>query len=389
MAKVITWAGTVNDHLLCDGGTAEDPITLADIRAADVAGGWGIVTEEDQAHYTVDSSAFSEWRIGSVSTTFVASVGETVFVRNHGRSSDYISFRTYPGCTFRLGVEDGTSSECATWVWGTDATWKTRIKVNGPFTFYNSRWLPSGSASRLVFDSPGSGATFLFDESTVSFREMHRANFVGKVTWQDSIFSAGLSGPSVGHSITNSRAISTSWGLGVSDSGTVRGLTIDRASSNDWYPYGSGKTVNCIDCSGIDFTSRGGTNGVTFNEQFSVNLTSEAGATLSILDAADNEVASATADGSGVFAEQIITHATYVWASGGGGLTQTEHGPFTVAISKTGYQTWSDTWAIDAPIVAEIGLLDYSDVPAGAAVEVTVQDTVQVEVLETVEVTAD
>lgn len=73
--------------------------------------------------------------------------------------------------------------------------------------------------------------------------------------------------------------------------------------------------------------------------QHTFNLTTTPGAEVVLEDKDGNEVFSETADENGVISEQTVSRGYYAQATGS---TLQELGPFTLTISKTGYQTYED-----------------------------------------------
>ena len=59
MAKVITFSADANLRITFSGGTEADPVTMADLYAADVAGGWGVVENPAPRLYTVRGQIFA------------------------------------------------------------------------------------------------------------------------------------------------------------------------------------------------------------------------------------------------------------------------------------------------------------------------------------------
>ena len=367
MAKVITYDGT---HLTCNGGTEADPITMANVLSADVAGGWGIVSKDGDADaYTVNAAAIpGEWRIGNSAASVFRSELEGVTILHHGGASNKVVLRLYSGSKLQLGLldADGKAYDGSSWTWNTDQSPGSRVIVEaiGELRVYGSSWVAGGWAARFV--TRPSNAIWI--ASALSTREFHSPTYLNQ-TFRDCIFLQGVSGPAVGHDIDGTIMVNSAWGLAIGSSGTARNVRVLRASTSTWNRYSTVAVVNAVDCEGVDFSSSHQQTDNDIYEQFTVQVSAQAGdgtpvegATVALYDAADTLAFSEATGADGKTAIHDVTWRRYLYASGTV-PTITESSPHRLRITwPDGVVTEYAGITVDRPLRWTVQRPDHADV---------------------------
>ena len=348
MAKSITYdAGS--DRLYCDGGTAEDPITLADVLAADVAGGWGQVT-----HYAGTGSVLARplyvieacLQTGTNSETYVTIDDEVLWT--HAWELGAGTHLVVTDSVIEMGCSyDGGTRSSVYW-------WQGSAVITDS-TLGHKNWYYQ--------------CTGIIARSRLGRHEgtMHLKNAVSLI---DVLFSGELSLKATYGEPTLTR-VSTDRITG--NPASDREMVADGLCIFEQVRVWRTCTVLIRNPLTSDYARYINIDDGVIREQwtFARPVLDEAGdpvagATVTITNAQDAEVASYTTNASGLpAATTYLTSREWTGTS----ETLTNHSPFTLTVAKAGYQTLTEIDTVDHALYDAIVLLNWSTAPAEGEVK--------------------
>jgi len=324
-----------SDTITVTGYTSAVPCTLADIQAANDAGGWGRVTT--LGNYTL---IYANLTVGTGTETHFADTNKIMQVGTSSAPKNLIINVTNTG-EFRLGALSATGDPqdgCLLKTYpAAEVGWWGAIKfygsvlmlglsgvdtdINGVVTI--KACIINQTGRRTYFSPSCSGAVYklyvLGDNQTFLL-------YTANVTWSDILIF---------------RPNAILFGSGINP--TLKDVVIENPVSRSESSVANAYLINCT-ASESGFWQRWWTSSESNKvyRQYTLDLkyTKDDGtpiqaALVEIFDKNNNLVASSSTDANGDIIQQILTSADYA----GGTPTVTDYNPFTVKITKTDYET--------------------------------------------------
>ncbi len=322
-------------EIIVTGGTESVPATMADIYAADVAGGWGIVSEIVAGIAYFISSGATKIRFGDGATaSYFKSLNELVIF------DDGVQFEVYGNATLQLGeLYGGYGVNGSTWRLKTTAHFFVTATGAGSFKMFgstliqeNNWWIACYNTSCTVeirdsrIQAAGNALVLRSPNTTLSGVFLSECGVNLQAT------------PALFENVHTHRAES---GI-TSATATVSNARVTSTVLRDIYVPFSGDIITLIDC----FYNRTRTLLANANnelrERHPLNLqivdavdAAVDGATVVCHDQHATQVFSTTTDANGDIAEQIVQYVDQLGTS----ETETLYSPHTITISKTGFVT--------------------------------------------------
>jgi hypothetical protein len=345
-------------------GTSGTPLTFADMHDADVAGGWGVITEvAENECYTVNCNI--NFGDGTESTYFRSSSEQIYF-------TDDKSFTIKNNATLQAGKKQGDwGYSGSAWSVAPAATWLiiTSGHTTATFNFYASNLLVRSAITTYI-----SEGTIEILNSIMSYSEAYSSvkryifhqNSVSLIL--KDVFFNNSWGPAFRHTSATCEDVHvhhTTYGLNTaSTTPSLTGVRLTEATTALAYVSGSSAGLTFIDpkehiTSIVIDTEEG--NYVLERYSCNVHVTDEdgsdiSGVTVDCQDEGDNYVwtqGSVTTDGNGDIAEQIITYKRWLGTS----ETLTTYSPHKFTISAAGYDDFViNNITVDAPVSWHIEL---------------------------------
>ncbi len=367
----------INDQahgiLSLSGSVVGDQFSIVDLYNADVSNGWGVIIKLDINTYKVncllDGHSVMYWTDSNKVIIFADGVGfwsNSTF--NFGLISG--SDRTYAGCEIIV-----TSNWLTTFSFGTLTAYRTIFKYISPPIMGNiglgltSANVSSGTVTNCQVDNfrgfiPSASCTYnnlimsrfdnAFDGSSATFNNVKMLS--GSRIWQ---IAGG-----------NTNVV----GRGIFSSGTYAVLVSGSNSTS------SLSTINSI--IDISIFVNSSSTGFRWYDKFSYNITAvDVSGTgintpnIKVYDKDSTLLFNVNGNSSGVIAEQIITRK-YNEVSGMSVLSDNVRGPFTVVVSKAGYQSYTEVFTpsssidITKSVVLKLTTISFSGLSAGSTVQI-------------------
>ena len=338
---VVTWTYNSGSNRATAAGAGTT--NFAELVAADTAGGWGKFSADTTGTQIICKGKLC---IGDgINAITFSDINKQVFIHSDAVSANSQTFITankstiqFNDCDFKYGGATYSLN-----MFDTTATGSTINCTNCQFIS-----LTSGVATAMRFRATQGGVLVLTDCFFSNCMIYNSYNTINPT-----------------YTITNMRIINTNYGLRTQSSpGTLTNLSIQGAAIAV-YLEGSSSDVTITNLIGSGNTTIAGTNTSSGNlylvnpvvdswtmnlwaspafvvyRQYTFDLTTEPGATVTLKKADGNTVFSMTANATtGVIASQTVSRGYYDQAHGN---TMQDYGPFTLTITKTGKMPYIQT----------------------------------------------
>jgi len=345
-------------RLFISGSTSSDQFTINDLYNEDVANGWGVILKLDENTFKVNthlvSGAQQYWT--DFEKTIILADGVTAPGRwTLGRVTTGTN-RTFGGCNIIIK---------STWLSDCSFTFLTAYRSS---FIYKHTILPSGEDIQAGIGLAGGGySSGIMQDCTVDrFRNftLNNASCIARnciFSRFDNLLSASVAVFDGVKCLTGSRVWQIS---GSSTNITGRGVYTESSAAVLVINAG-GSSLTLIDSisdGGILVNSA--STGFKLFDKFSYNLnvtdnngTPINGASFKVYDKNNTLVADTSTDISGSISEQFITRRDKT-VDGMNQGSFTNYSPFTVVISKTGYETYTEivSYTASNPVVKTVSL---------------------------------
>lgn len=331
----------VNDNahgkLTLSGSTSSDMFSIVDLYNADVAAGWGVIQRLDVNTYKVNC-----YLIGH--TGLYWSDKEKTIIFTDGFSSNYSNSYFYFGdSTYSFGYKNGCNI-IVTSPWLTGIVFPCLYAYRSTFTYVYPFSTPSlgltsgGFSDGILQDCQiDRWRNFAPYSSSCTLRNVQAVRF-------DNLFDNSSATFNTVQCYGGSRVWQISGGA---TNLTVRNVTVSGAAIVLLIGAG-GSTLTVVNTPvTTPFIINSSSTGFLMYDKFSFDLNVVdsdgvvvSGATVKIYDKDNNLVVDTTTDASGNIAQQEITRRLFTCT--GLSYTTTLKYPFTIEISKSGYETYSE-----------------------------------------------
>ena len=375
----------VHGQITVSGGTSADPITIADLYNADVAGSWGVIQKQGAREYTSWASVI----MFATAETYLAFIDINIKMYGYfdclsGTNNRVLRFGvkhptediTYDGCY--VTIQQPSSGYHA--FFRSDVS--NHFYVNAyETTFYGNSAGFIGypvSNKTLGIEMGINGGCDWRDLQFIKNRSVYvqgSNNIVRRIRTQSQSENIWYWYPDSTSEITDisAQVSSTPWAIQNSGSNSWKAKNITLNALGMVYHYDYSGEFSIVD---TDLTSVPNKmywvydNGSKIKDYKTVNLSvvdeennAISGASIVCCDKDNNTVFSATTDANGKIDEQEVLYAIHTSGapgqsgSAGGYVTDTLlYSPFTITISKTGYETYYQKHNIDTKINQTITL---------------------------------
>lgn len=353
------WKDLSHGILTVSGSTSSNKFSITDLYNADVANGWGVVLKLDENTYKVNChlicstgqywydwektiifadglSQTGNWQLGNITSGVITSGGCNIIVKTSWLSG--LNFGTLTAYRTTFIYKYPLSSA------GADLNGNSLGLCGGGFnagimqdcTVDRMRGFTPYASSCVVRNCIFSRFDNLFNNSAATFDDVKLLS--GSRIWQ-------ISGGNINIVARGIYSYSAYVALAIGSNATSSMTTIDSVI-------------------GLGFLINSSSTGLRWYDKISYNLTivdetgtGISGANLKIYDKDGVELLSVDSNASGVVAEQLLTRR-YQEISGTTALPFNNRYPFTVVVSKTGYETYTEkvTYLLSLAVIKTVAL---------------------------------